>query len=228
MLIESGTYDMERDVGPNGETGLHWAGGSGHLDVLLYLVKVGGVGGLTVRDKRSGRTVVHWVSRNGHLPLLLAMKERWPESLDFKLATYDGTTSLHLASYAGETATAEWLVLHGGCDPNFRNNYGCNSIFFACIGGRYQTAKFLYDECSVDAFAIQNQGHSALHKAAYAGSKDICDWLQDVVGLDVHCTLEDAKGHTAEDLARIKGYLELSVWLRRHRLLVVEDEVERI
>ena len=220
QLIDSGAYNVVRDVGPNGETGYHWAAGSGHLNVLVYLVEIGGVEGLTKRDQRSGRTVVHWASRNGHLSLLAAMKERWPSSLDVRMRTYDGTTSLHLACYAGETATVEWLVGHG-CDPNVCNNYGCNSIFFACIGGRYQTSKFLYEECSVDVFAIQNQGHSALHKAAYTGSRDICAWLQDVVGLDVNCTLEDAKGHTASDLARMKGYLELSLWLTRHCSSVV-------
>jgi ankyrin repeat protein len=259
-LISSGEYDPTIHVGPNGETGLHWAAGSGHLEVLMYLVEVACkyssskcntnsssnsgsnysscIEQLNVRGKRSGRTVIHWAARNGHRHLLAALNERWGSQrdndgggnnslkeakefektvgIDFDCETFDGSTPLHLAAYAGEIPTIMWLVKHG-CNPNFKNNYGCNALFFSCIGAQYLSSKYLYDICNVDAFAIQKQGHSALHKAAYTGSKDICTWLQDVVGLDRECILEDAKGHTADDLARIKGHHELSKYLHRHR-----------
>ena len=69
--------------------------------------------------------------------------------------------------------------------------------------------------CGVDAFVIQNQGHTALHKAAYAGSRDICDWLMLKVGLDKMAVAQDAKGHTTVDLAR--GFEDLAVHLARFR-----------
>ena len=235
-LIKSGEYDTCRDTGPNGETGLHWAAGSGHLDVLIFLVNVdgGGIERLLARDTRSGRNCIHWAARNGHRTLLEEMETRWANStssmdngcdvhskqqehqLDFDCLTFDGTTPLQLACYAGEMNAVSFLV-ERGCLPNWKNNYGCNSLFFACIGGQYIVCKHLYEECSVDAFAIQNQGHSALHKAAYTGSHEICTWLQDVVGLDKQCLLEDAKGHRANDLARMKGHVDLGKYLTRFR-----------
>ena len=260
-LVGSGMYDPNVDVGPNGETGLHWAAGSGHVDTVLFLVDVGsggsgGSGGsieqLNVRDKRSGRTVIHWAARNGHCHLLEELDKRWGSTgssieeqkeqktnrhhhqlgnpdhcLDFDCTTFDGSTPLHLAAYAGKTSTVAWLVQHG-CDANYKNNYGCNSLFFSCIGAQFTASQYLFETCKVDAFAIQKQGHSALHKAAYTGSKEICTWLQDVVGLDRTCVLEDAKGHKANDLARIKGHHDLAGFLLRHNAKECVDGVEGV
>ena len=209
QLVEKNQYDMNTDVGPNGETGVHWAAGSGHVDVILYLVEIGGIEQLNKRDTRSGRNGIHWAARNGHRILLEFMEQHWKKHINFDCLTFDGTSALQLACYAGKLSTVTYLI-EQGCNVNWKNNYGCNSLFFSCIGAQFEISKYLYEKCQVDAFAIQNQGHSALHKAAYTGSKDICIWLQDVVGLDKTCVLEDRKCHTARDLARIKGFYELA------------------
>ena len=71
--------------------------------------------------------------------------------------------------------------------------------------------RWLYgDECQVNAWVVQRQGHTALHKAAWAGNHEICAWLQNEVGLDKKCEIEDVKGHTACDIARIGGHLKLA------------------
>ena len=63
---------------------------------------------------------------------------------------------------------------------------------------------------------VQLQGHHTLHKAAWAGHKDVCEWLQDL-GVDPECKEVDKKGHTASRLAEIAGHVELSQWLVRRR-----------
>jgi len=212
-LLQDDHFDVRMDVGPHGETAMHWCSGSGHIDVLELLMNAGDVDQLTVRDKRSGRSAVHWAARNGHQHFLEALMRQWPDRIDLDSATFDGTTPLQLASYAGHTSTVAWLVQQG-CNAHHKNNFDCNALFFACIGSQLATCQFLYEKCNVDAFAVQNQGHTALHKAAYAGAGDICEWLQNEVRLDPDCNIEDAKGHKADDLARIRGFDKLAQQLK--------------
>ena len=215
-LIESGEFDPLRDVGPNNETAIQWCAGSGHVNIMCYLVSVGGVEQLKLRDSRSGRTAVHWAARNGRLILLEKMLRMYPDHVDLNVETFDGSTPFDLAAYAGHLSTLEWLFAHN-VNANHKNNFGCNALFFACIGSQLDACVYLREVCGVDAFVVQNQGHTALHKAAYAGSRDICDWLMLKVGLDKTAVAQDAKGHTAVDLARIRGFEDLAVHLARFR-----------
>jgi ankyrin repeat protein len=69
----------------------------------------------------------------------------------------------------------------------------------------------------LDLHNTNNQGHNALHKAAYGGHKAVCEWLQEgPVGLDVQSQLCDVRGQTPCDLAKKAGFEELALWLQRH------------
>ena len=76
--------------------------------------------------------------------------------------------------------------------------------------------KWLYEDLKLDVRLVQLQGHHTLHKAAWAGHKDVCAWLQDEIGIDPQSTVVDNKGHTASRLAEIAGHSELAEWLLRH------------
>lgn len=45
----------------------------------------------------------------------------------------------------------------------------------------------------IDLADTNNQGHNALHKAAYGGHTDLCLWLQDEVRLDPEALIKDAR-----------------------------------
>ena len=57
--------------------------------------------------------------------------------------------------------------------------------------------KWLYQDLKLDVRLVQLQGHHTLHKAAWAGHKDVCKWLQDEIGIDPLSNVVDKKGHTA-------------------------------
>lgn len=69
----------------------------------------------------------------------------------------------------------------------------------------------------IDLADTNNQGHNALHKAAYGGHTDLCLWLQDEVRLDPEALIKDARGQDAVALARKAGFEDLAVLLLRRR-----------
>jgi 2-polyprenyl-6-methoxyphenol hydroxylase-like FAD-dependent oxidoreductase len=60
--------------------------------------------------------------------------------------------------------------------------------------------------------AVQRQGHTPLHKAAWGGHIALCRWLRDECGAvdDV----QDLGGNYAADEADMGGHVELAAWLR--------------
>jgi len=74
----------------------------------------------------------------------------------------------------------------------------------------------------VDLAITNNQGHNALHKAAYGGHRELCEWLQEVVHLDRRAGITDARGQTPVDLALKAGHEELAAWLSGRASTVTE------
>eukprot|EP00913_Durusdinium_trenchii_P014850 g13926.t1 len=66
-----------------------------------------------------------------------------------------------------------------------------------------ECCKWLQEQ-RVDLGATNNQGHNALHKAAYGGHAELCKWLQDEATLDPE--QPDARGQSCFALARKAGF----------------------
>jgi len=92
---------------------------------------------------------------------------------------------------------------------------------YLCIYLKLVSATFLRLLSTIQGLDIKNvnsQGHNALHKAAYGGHRDICEWLQDgPLRVDPEASLEDVRGQTPAALAIKGGFPELGKWLTRHR-----------
>ena len=64
---------------------------------------------------------------------------------------------------------------------------------------------------------LNDNGHSALHKAAVKGQRSVCAWLLSPEGgrLGAKHLLADGDGNTPAEMARLEGYTELeSEWER--------------
>ena len=102
------------------------------------------------------------------------------------------------------------------------SRWGCNVAHFSCLAGSLEVAQWLAAR-GVDMAVANDQGHNALHKAAYGGHRELCAWLQDSyrdsvgVGLDREARLTDTRGQTPVDLATKAGHHELATYLIRHR-----------
>ena len=67
----------------------------------------------------------------------------------------------------------------------------------------------------LDLAVLNHNGHSAVHKAAVKGRRDVCEWLlaEDGGGLGARHLAADGDGNTPALMARLEGYDALSEWL---------------
>ena len=201
-------------VDRHGSNALMWAAGGGHLAACELLAAAAPP--LVDATQPDGRTPLHWACRNGHLDVA-----RWlvARGLDANARTRDGTTALHWCVWQGHLAVAEWLVDGAGADLHARNSFGCNAMQWAAqpADGRadaFPMCRWLRDR-GLDLAVLNHNGHSAVHKAAVKGRRDVCEWLlaEDGGGLGARHLAADGDGNTPALMARLEGYDELSEWL---------------
>eukprot|EP00980_Cylindrotheca_fusiformis_P026364 scaffold15973_cov120-Cylindrotheca_fusiformis.AAC.5 len=211
-----------------GASALHWAAGSGHLDIVRYLVEERGCDpdhGQQGKRSFSGRTALHWAARNGHLEIVQYLVRKHRVALE--ASTIDGTTAFCWAAWQGHLKIMDFLHSQG-CNIHTVNKFGCNAVLWCAQGkGNATTLQWLATKgCS---FALMNKnGHGVIHKAAQRGWKVGCIWyLENVIGSQtVNLALRqvgpDIEGYCPSDLAGMEGYESLARWLVNAELKLVE------
>lgn len=99
------------EIDRRGASPLHWAAGSGHLDITRYLVEecaCDPVQGQRGKRSFSGRTALHWAARNGHLDIVQYLVRNL--GVDLEAATIDGTTAFCWASWQGHLKIMEYAM----------------------------------------------------------------------------------------------------------------------
>lgn len=97
-----GGFNPNTSLDRNGASVLHWAAGSGQLEIVSYLLQECDCDpNMTQKGKRSFslRTPLHWAARNGHLPVVKYLVLHCKANID--AATQDGTTAFCWASWQG-------------------------------------------------------------------------------------------------------------------------------
>ena len=165
---------------------------------------------------RDGRNALHWSCRNG---MLDACKWLVSKGADVDSSTKDGTTGFHWAVWQGHLNVAQWLV-SAEAKADFRsvNSYGCNAVQWAAQQDNVGMCRFL-KEIGLDLTLKNNNGHSAVHKAAVKGRLDVCKWLLESSehgggGLSADHLKADGDGNTPSEMARIEGFAELASFLK--------------
>lgn len=95
-------YDPKTALDRNGASPLHWAAGSGQIDVCKCLIEQYGCSpeqGQRGKRSFSGRTPLHWAARNGHVSVVTFLVESCLVPLD--ATTADGTTAFCWACWQG-------------------------------------------------------------------------------------------------------------------------------
>ena len=171
----SGHWDIESTTDRHGSNALCWASGSGHLDVVLYLLDECGLDPTKVvlKGRRDGKAPLHWAARNDRHEVVAELLGR---GVPVDMPAKDGTTPLHLACYTGARRAAEAL-LAAGADLAARNRYACGVEHWASMGGHVPMARWLAGKHGVRFEAAQGQGQTPLHKAAMKGHEEMVAFL---------------------------------------------------
>ena len=107
-----------------------------------------------------------------------------------------------------------------GCNIHQINSFGCNAVLW-CAQGRasVETMAWLL-QSGADFNLVNTNGHSAFHKAAQRGIREVVEWLTDkflVNKVDEEACWSfigpDADGHCPSDLCHMEGYAELAIWI---------------
>ena len=124
------------------------------------------------------RHAIHWAGRNGRIEVLDWLIDEI--SIDPDIGTEDGTTALHFASYNGQLLTCKHLIEkcrnNNKININKLNSYGCNASQWLALRGDVESMKYFLSE-GLNYHILNNNGHSALHKAAIKGNMKACEWL---------------------------------------------------
>lgn len=203
----------------NGCGCLHWAAGNGHLEACRFLVDL--IGGQSDHVLTwNQRTPLHYAARNGQLHVCRWLHEE--ASADVDALARDEVSPLQLAVWQNHLETCRWFVEDARVDPLQRNRFGCSIAHWLAQAPRERAgepqgaallplARWLRAR-GCDFGAVQEHGHTALHKAAWNGHSELCRWLRD------ECLLRDERqdeaGNFAADLAEMGGHRALAAWLR--------------
>ena len=230
-IINSLIYMQDR----NGSTAEHWAAGGGHINCLEYLLRLkkenqrnenlNSQNGENKTKKkmrrRDGKTSLHYASRNGHVDCIKLILEDSSVNVDEKSG--DGTTPLHMACYGGKLEAIKFLV-QKGANVNLANSWGCNASHWIAMNINdnhsevIDACNFLYHNCQLPFHTIQNQGHSAVHKAAQRKNLHIIKWMADSLKEEEKLAVgqQDDGGNCPSDiLESFGGDKESILWMKK-------------
>jgi len=161
----------------------------------------------------------------GTAPQLDALLRKDPKNLQYRSAF--GWTLLHVAAFAGNTATTELLLQKGAplearAESRFRNT----PLQAALLAGELATAKLLLDR-GADALVRQSKGATPMHEAAFLGRQDLVQLLLDH-GAELNSVSDNGQTPLAEALRG--GHAELAEWMKTKGAITGaqrDDEVKK-
>lgn len=223
-----------RTTDVHGSTALMWAAGGGHVGVCRFLVDTCGLsaGGedasaVGKKQRKRLRSPLHWAARHGHAEVCRCARRRsllarvpcdgvpdcegvhrWLVEecgADVNVTTGDGTTPFHYAVWQGHLALCKWFVYQAACDWASLNDFGCNAIQWAAQTDDLDMCRWLA-ALGLDVAVVNNNGHSAVHKAANKGQARVCEWLLNEESLGLVHLQPDQDGNTPAVMARLEGH----------------------
>ena len=137
--------------------------------------------------------------------------------------------------------SGERFLHQNGCDINSLNQFGCNALLWCSQGAATPEIFSWLHSTGADFTLVNDNGHSALHKAAQRGNASACKWLVDMYLHKPESDVDgqrgnasackwllligpDAEGACPSDLCGMNGHENLAKWLSKQEC----DFVQRI
>jgi len=189
LLIQHGACPTERDHG--GATLLHWASGTGNLQVVKELLSHINV---WTRTERDGATALHWAAAGinaqkfgcgGHADVCRHLMEQvGRERKEYvNQLTLDGNSAVMWAAWSGTLETVKLLV-RNRANVHVANRNGCTIAHWAASGGNLKVCHYLANTVAVDFTVPNHGGNTPLTHAVAFGHAEVVQWLGDEIVKD--------------------------------------------
>lgn len=227
----------------SGCTMLHWAAGANQIAILEYLLgdqkdphqqPIFDTVDCPIRHRKAqGRTPLHYSCRNGHLEATQWLLQR---GADPHHKAKHGVTPFQLAVWQNHLSVCQYLVDECSVQPALHvNDFDCGAIHWLGIApverANYNStrdifyddgrdllplAQWLAKQPGVDFSKLQRQGHSALHKASWAGHLALVQYLHVQFGM-MDDRPDQAGNYAASlaDMAQTPRHERVADYLRR-------------
>ncbi|KAG0530178.1 hypothetical protein BDA96_05G163000 [Sorghum bicolor] len=175
----------------------------GDLERLRGFVEQGGPAAAALREPDgNGYHALQWAALNNYPHVALYIIEHGG---DVNATDHARQTAMHWAAVRGSTSVADVLMEHGArvevADVN-----GYRAVHVASQYGQTSFLHHIISKYGADFDALDNDGRSALHWAAYKGNADTIRLL---LFMDANQVRQDKNGCTALHWAAIRGNLEV-------------------
>eukprot|EP00658_Telonema_sp_P-2_P083726 TRINITY_DN9141_c0_g1_i1.p1 TRINITY_DN9141_c0_g1~~TRINITY_DN9141_c0_g1_i1.p1 ORF type:complete len:380 (+),score=75.53 TRINITY_DN9141_c0_g1_i1:141-1280(+) len=210
VALQQTGWDPHHAVDKWGTTGLMWAAGGGHLELVQWLVSEQGVA--ADKTDKKGRTALMWAAKHGQLPVLQWLVEEARADVDALMP--DGSNCFDWAVLSGHLDAV--LFLRDYVDIYRRNAFGCTCVHWAAISGSVECCRALR-EWGLDFGSVNDAGHGFVIKAGWRGLREVLEWGlvdPDGPGLWDQLVQTEARGLTAIELAYVNGHREVAKWMQ--------------
>ncbi|XP_065826102.1 death-associated protein kinase 1-like isoform X2 [Oscarella lobularis] len=184
----------------NGSKTLHVASSNGQTAVTEYLIDHCGVN--VDEQTNGGWTSLMHACQKGHLDTVQLLVSK---QCDINIRDKNSGTALHVASFNGQSAVAEYLIDHCGVNVDDQDNDGWTLLMYACKNGHLDTVQLLVSkQCNINIRT--KDGSKALHVASSNGQTAVTEYLIDHCGVNVNEQNND--GWTSLMMACEEGHLD--------------------
>ena len=184
--------------GYQGKSLLHFATGTGNIDLIEALIQGSKLDPITDLDA-CGFTPLHTAALCGEMAILNLFITKYSCPVDIK--TKGMEIPLHFACHKGHLNIVETLVLKHSANLNLRNWRNAPPLHLAAIGGHKKIIKALINQFGCSLNDTGYNGTLILHQACPFGHTELAETLITEFGLDPMC-VDDNKNTPLHYAAR--------------------------
>ena len=183
-----------------GFTVLHSAAGSGHSELLQYLIENGSD---VFRKTKNGKSCLHLAAERGHLKICRVLLQHYNFVVDER--DDDGSAVLHSAALGGNLELFQYLI-ENGSDVFSKTKNGRSCLHIAAEQGHLKICRMLLTNYNFAFHERDDDGLAVLHNAALSGDLEL---FQDLIenGSDVFSKTKN--GRSCFHIAAEEGYLKI-------------------